>query len=369
MIEAALRASGLRTGLYTSPHLHSFRERIRIAGIPISADEVARRAAEIRAAVEGERAPALTFFEVTTLLAFEAFRDARCDVVVLEVGLGGRLDATNVIERPEVCAITGIAFDHRAYLGDTLAAIAREKAGILKPGVPAVIGPVDEEAWEAIAAVAGEIGAPLWRFGREVALEDDEGGSFTVRTPTRSVTGLRLSLEGAFQRDNAAVAVAVLTQLDPPIAENAIREALASVVWPGRLERVPGGPEMLLDAAHNPDGCCALARYLASIPRAGRRVLVFGAMADKDWRAMLSFLRPEVDMVIAVSPPLSRAERAETLARAAGGESAASIPEAIERARALAGPEGQVVVAGSIFLLAGARAHLLGLESDPPIPF
>lgn len=350
MIESALRAAGVRTGLYTSPHLHSFRERIRIAGEPIAEDEVATRVTALRAMLETAGAPELTFFEVATLLALEAFRDAGCELVVLEVGLGGRLDATNVIDAPLVTVLTSVALDHQSYLGTTIEAIAREKAGILKRGVSAVIGRVGDDAWRVIEARARELGAPLSRAGE------------TASTP---------ALAGAHQRDNAAVAIEAVERVRArgvPMHDDAIRRGLADVRWPGRLERIAGEPEVLVDAAHNPDGARALAAHLASLPRAGRRVLVFGAMADKDWRAMLDALRPEVDEVIGVAPAMPRAERAEAIAEAIGGSSAASIREGVDRARERAGSEGLVVVAGSIFVLAEARAHLLGIESEPAIP-
>lgn len=358
-IERALREVGLRTGLYTSPHLHSFRERVRVGGEPIAEDEVARRATELRAVLEGEGAPPLTFFEVTTLLALERFRDAACDVVVLEVGLGGRFDATNVIEAPLACAITSIGLDHQAYLGDTIEAIAAEKAGILKPGVPAAIAePLEPAAWEVIRARAEEIGSPLVRAGAHLE-----------RVPAA------LALEGEHQRANAALAIATLGLLAPRIEvpEGALARALADVRWPGRLERVAGAPRALLDAAHNPEGCRALAAQLArEVVGGGRRALVFGAMADKDWRAMLAILRPEIDALVAVAPPLGRAEAAGALASAGAAlgldaHSASSVADGIDLAREIAGAGGIVVVAGSIFVLAAARAHLLGIASEPPI--
>lgn len=360
MIERGLRAAGKKTGLYTSPHLHSFTERIRIGGEPIARDEVARRATEVRAMLETGGAPELTFFEVATLLAFEAFRDARCDVVVLEVGLGGRLDATNVIERPLACAITGIALDHQVYLGGTIAEIATEKAGILKRGVPAVIGRVSDEAWEAIVARADDVGVSA--LVPADAERSDDGTLRVVSGPWR-MAHLEVGLAGAHQRDNAAVAAVVLSILG--VGERAIREGLAEARWPGRLERIGSA---IVDAAHNPDGARALAEHLRGLPRTGPRVLVFGAMADKAWREMLAILGPEVDRVIAVAPPMPRAERAVAIAEAAGGEIAGSIPEGVDRARALAAEDGLVIVAGSIFVLAEARAHLLGIPSEPPIP-
>ncbi|AKF06178.1 bifunctional folylpolyglutamate synthase/dihydrofolate synthase [Sandaracinus amylolyticus] len=352
MLERVLRASGLRTGLYTSPHLHSFRERIRVDGEPVSRDEVVRRASEIRTTVEAPDAPQLTFFEVTTLIALEAFREARCDVVVLEVGLGGRLDATNVIDVPLATAITSIALDHQQYLGSTITEIAREKAGIAKPRVPLVLGRVDDEARRAIEAHATNVGAPIVPAARV----DD-----AHPTP----------LAGAFQRDNVAVVLALVDVLRArgiSIDPVAVHDGLRATRWPGRLETLDGSPAVIVDAAHNPHGCRALAAHLASLPRTGPRVLVFGAMADKPWREMLDILRPQVDKFVAVAPDMPRAERADAIASHARAESAPTIPAGVDRARARAGTGGLVIVAGSIFVLAEARAHVLGVENEPAIP-
>lgn len=371
MVEASLRAAGHRTGLYTSPHLHRFVERIRIAGREISAREVAERATDIERALRGPGAPELTFFETATLLALEAMRDAKVDVAVLEVGLGGRLDATNVIERPEVTAITRIALDHEALLGTTMAAIAREKAGILKPGIPAVIGVRDRRAKRAIAARARQVGAPATWIDRDFEVVDEARGRFGVRVGQRVVGGLRLSLDGAHQRDNAACAVAALVALEArgfDIGDSAIRRGLARTRWLARLERVRGRPDLLFDAAHNPDGARSLAAYLATVPRtAGPRVLVFGAMRDKDHRAMLSALDAEIDRRVYVAPRTPRAADPRRLARIRPGETAPSGRAALARARRLAGPKGLVVVAGSIYLLSEVRALALHVPAEPVI--
>lgn len=348
LTESALRAAGVRTGLYTSPHLHSFRERIRVSGEPLGKDDVASRLGAIRKTLEDAPELVLTFFEITTLLAFEAFRDAACDVVVIEVGLGGRFDATNVVESPLVTAITSIGLDHQAYLGETIEEIAFEKAGIIKPHVPVVTGRLAGAAARVVAARAADLGAPL-----------------TITDGSRPFD--RLGLDGAFQRENAAVAAALLDVLSARGVPSDIAAGFASVRWPGRLEMVSGAPCVLFDAAHNLDGARALGAHLASLQRRGRRVLVFGAMADKDWRAMLGLLRAEVDEIIAVAPLMPRAEVAMNIAHASGGVAAGNIQEGIELARARAGEDGLVVVAGSIFVLAEARAHVLGIESEPAI--
>ncbi len=348
MIERGLRAAGYRTGLYTSPHLHRFVERIRVNGRPMSETMLARRATKLRAMLERKDAPALTFFEVATLLAFETFRAAGCDVVVLEVGLGGRLDATNVVT-PLLTVITHIAFDHMQYLGNTLPRIAREKAGIVKRGVPLVLGVREKGARAAIERVAKAKHAQIITPG--------------------VLPSLRVALRGAHQRENAAIAVTTLQQLRTrglKIPPRAIESALGSVKWPARLELVRGAPSMLFDAAHNPDGCTALAEHLKEM-HAKRVVLLFAAMSDKDHEAMLAPLAPLVASIIYTRPDTPRAAAPTTLARVRRGLVIPSPSTALRRARTLAGKDGLVVVAGSIYLLAEVRAKALGVRTEPPI--
>lgn len=350
MMESILRASGLRTGLYTSPHLHRFVERIRVDGEPVSEDFVVRNVASLRAMLDEPGAPALTFFEATTCLAFQAFRDARCEVVVLEVGLGGRLDATNVIE-PEATlatAITSIGLDHQAYLGDSIASIAFEKAGIVKSAVPVVVGEVPGEARKVIEDVAWSKGAPV----------------IHARASAHDATSLR----GSFQRRNVAVVralVGVLRGEGVAIDEASVERGLDTVQWPGRLEVHAASPSWLFDAAHNLDGVRVLADELAALPREGKRVLVFAAMSDKPLADMLVPLRPHVDEVVATMPSTPRASTKEAYPHDV--QFVANVRDAVEHARALAGPSGLVVVAGSIYLLAEARAHVFGLQTDPVI--
>lgn len=359
-LESVIRRAGYRTGLYTSPHLHRFVERVRIDGTSLGEDAMT-------ALIEGQRAddglPALSFFERATLLAFEAFRDSGVDVAVVEVGLGGRLDATNVVA-PIMTVITHVAMDHESYLGDTLALVAREKAGILKPHVPAITS-TRGEARAVIAEVASGVHAPLAAIDTDFALgEDDAFEGLGAR-----ITQVRPTLAGAHQRDNLAAAIATLVGLRAlgfALDDDTIRAGVADVRWPGRLERIEGAPELVLDAAHNPNGCEALAAHLRTLPKK-RTALLFGAMRDKATPAMLAALDDVVDARVFVAPTMTRAESPAALARIRAGEACASIDEGLERARALAGPHGRVVVAGSIFVLAHVRAAALGIESDPPI--
>jgi dihydrofolate synthase/folylpolyglutamate synthase len=347
MLESAARQTGLRTGLYTSPHLARFAERIRVDGVPIddallreTLDEVLSREAE------------LSFFEAATLAAFLAFRRAKVDLVVLEVGLGGRLDATNVVATPRACAVTRIAFDHQEKLGNTLEAIAREKAAIAKLGVALFAGAMPEPILAVLEQVTRERGGSFVR-----AAELEGARAFRERA--------RLSLAGAHQRDNAMLAFAVARHLG--FDEMTTTAGIERARWPGRLERIetPDGP-ILFDAAHNPDGAEALAAALTTEPPE-RTALVFGALADKDWRGMLRLLGPRAS-VRAYAPPLGRAAvDPGALAAACGGTAFAEAPSALAFARKRVGNGGLVVVAGSIALVGELRASVLGETRDPPV--
>jgi len=360
MLERVLRAAGYRTGLFTSPHLHRYGERVRIDGEPLSDEEIARRLSELRDAAESM--PPLTFFEVTALLAFEAFRDHAVDVVVLEVGLGGRLDATNVVEAPLVSVVTSISLEHRNILGDTLPAIAGEKAGILKPGAPAVFGVRAPAAQAVLLERAAQVGVPTpWVIGEEIDGRR-EGDDVVIRIGEEE-RRYGCGLVGAFQADNAACAVGALKRTGLEVGEDAITEGLREARWPGRLETVKG---VLFDAAHNPEGCEALAAHLRSLPEK-KTVLLFGAMREKDHERMLAPLDGLVHERVYAIPPMRRAPDPQVFAEIRPGTVAKTVTEGLELARKLAGDEGRVVVAGSIFLVHEARARLLGVATDPPI--
>jgi dihydrofolate synthase/folylpolyglutamate synthase len=349
MTEAILRRAGLRTGLYTSPHLARFTERLRIDGREIDGD----RLAGFDPAVVATGVP-LTYFEIATVLAFLAMADAGVDVGVLETGLGGRLDAVTAAE-PLATAITSIGLDHQGYLGDTLPAIAREKAGILKPGIPCFLGRLPPEADAEIAGVARAVGAPLARLGRD------------YEPPAAAP-----ALGGPHQRANAALAVALARaaagRLGRPLDEAAVAGGLADVSWPGRLEAIGG--DVLLDCAHNEEGARALAAALAESAAGRRTILVASIVSDKDPRAILAALAPRAAAVVLTRAANPRVRPPEELARVAGELFAEVVtrpdPEdALVEARRLAGPGGVVVVCGSIFLVGELRARLLGEPVDP----
>jgi dihydrofolate synthase/folylpolyglutamate synthase len=335
-VESALRASGRRTGLYTSPHLLRFTERIRIGGVELAQDEAAALGARVFDA-GGEH----TFFEIATAMAMLAFAERAVDVAVIEVGLGGRLDATNVIERPLCTIVTSIARDHMEVLGESTASIAREKAGIFKSRVPAVLACDDLSARVVLLGKAARVRAPAYLYGRDFDERD---------LPP-------LGLVGEHQRRNAALARQALSLLPSTLAVSraAVAAGFAGVKWPGRLERLTA--KILVDAAHNEEGARALA---AALPADARLTLILGVVADKDARAIVKVLAPRATRVIATAPPSPRALSPARLAELI--PSAETAPD-LAAALKLAGNDS-VVVAGSLFLVGEARRLVLGEPAD-----
>ncbi len=374
--DAVLRASGLRTGRYTSPHLVRVNERITVDGRAISEAGFARAVRDVRDAADalvrrGVLAAHPTFFEVLTAAAFAHFRRARVDVAVLEVGLGGRLDATNVAE-PLASAIVSVDLDHEVYLGRTLAAIAREKAGVLRAGRATVVGPLAPEAQKAVRARARALGARLVEATRAARIRvepprapGDRPETISVRTKSAHYRGLR-PLPGRHQRANLIVALRLVEAakragLSVDLAR--VSAAVAGTRWPGRLQRIPGSPPLVLDGAHNPAGARALAAHLASGPPF---VLLFGAMSDKDVRGLARALFPLASEVVLTTPRIARAATPAALARRAGrlargARREPSVARALKLAIRLArerGPETEVVVAGSLYLVGAVMALL-----------
>jgi dihydrofolate synthase/folylpolyglutamate synthase len=369
-VDAVLRASGLRVGLYTSPHLHRFVERVRVDGEPLGEPLAAALADAILREVDAGALPDLTFFEAATLLAWRAFEREGVAFAVLEVGLGGRLDATTVCA-PRVTAITRIALEHTAVLGTTLDAIAREKAGILKPGVPCVLGPglaraLNPEAREAIEQVARAVGAPLY----DAPTIAREGAAVRALWRGRELV-LRPSLAGPWHAENLAVALGVIDRLcDAGVAVSpaALAAGVASVRWPARMERIG---DVLLDAAHNPDGVAALVAALPEVlQKAHLGAMVFGASRDKDYAPMMATLARVIDPSrwYLAAAAMQRAAEPEALASLMGGVACESPEAALALARARCAPGEVVLVCGSIFLVAAVRAALLGIAQDPSIP-
>jgi len=352
MAAAALRAAGYRTGRYTSPHLVRLNERFVIDGDAVDDAPVLRAIEDVRAGIEALRSDGSlevqpTFFEVTTAVGFELFRRAGVEIAVVEVGLGGRLDATNVLI-PDLSVITSIALDHQLYLGSTAPEIAREKAGVIKPGVPVVVGPMDADAMDVIAAIAAERRAPL------------------VRASAADVGSRVVGLMGAHQRTNAGIALRALETLAASgfrVPAAAIDEGLAKPGWPGRLDwrQLADGRTLLMDAAHNPAGAAALAAYLRT-ETSTPLPLVFGAMRDKDVREMFRALLPAVASVTLTRAANSRSADPADLARVAR-DVAPALPTSVEPSLARALDEAwrtspRILVAGSIFLLGDVMSEL-----------
>lgn len=343
MLDSVCRAAGLRTGLYTSPHLVTFRERIRVDGEMIPESAVAEGLSQLRAVAE-KRGPHPTFFEITTALALDFFAKSGVDVVILETGMGGRLDATSVVT-PLACGITPVGLDHQAYLGGTLAGIAREKAGIIKPGVPVISAPQEPEAAVVIRDEAERLGAPL---------------DF-IEAP---LDGLQIGLRGRHQAWNAALAVAMLEAAKIEIPAQAVREGLRDVRWPGRFQILEDGT--VLDGAHNAHAARCLVQTWREVFGDERPVIVFAALADKNVADMATVLCGLSDCFIATqvgNPRSASAEVAAVALRKAGVahvKTTTGTAEAIELARR----EGRrVLVTGSLFLVGEALAEL----GSPPM--
>lgn len=380
-VERALRASGHRTGLYTSPHLVRLEERFLVDGRPVASDRLRASASRVLRAIEAARAAgallaAPTFFEATTAVAFDLFREAGIGVAVLEVGLGGRLDATNIVT-PVAGAITTIDLDHQQLLGHTLAAIAAEKAGIVKRGMRVVVGERKPEAFDVIARACAERGAVLVA-AREgvsavVAGETRPGAPpdpailLSLRTPVRDYGTSRLALRGRHQADNAVVAVRLLEALDEagvPVSADAIGTALGETRWPGRLDlRRPGdGRAVLLDGAHNPAGAAALSSYLEEFAPTGLPI-VFGVMGDKDVAGTLAPILRHARPLIASRAATPRAMPAEEIAavgRSLGGE-VEGVPDLGAAIEAAWSRSRTIAVCGSLFLV-GEAFERLGLS-------
>lgn len=367
---AILQRAGLRVGMYTSPHLVRMNERIQVDGQDVSDEDQASGVEALLAACPWAADPAdpLTFFEVDTAVALWHFARQEVDVAVLEVGLGGRLDATNAIERCDVALVTRIGLDHTRLLGDTLGAIAREKAGIFKPQAHAVIARQDEEALQVLSAEAGKAGRSVRLAGRDFRLENP-AEPFAFASGDRRIPDLALSLLGAHQRENAETAVEAALLLEPALDAGAVRAGLAGTVWPGRLEVVRREPLTLLDGAHNPDGARSLAQAMAEV-FPGRKVhFVFGVLGDKDVAGVASRLVPMASKVHLASPKSERAMPVDELERLVAPlgvpcSTHPGIAEALDAATLEAAAEGEgslVLVAGSLYVVGEAKASLAGL--------
>jgi dihydrofolate synthase/folylpolyglutamate synthase len=386
-----LAAAGYKVGLYTSPHLSSVRERFRINDAYIAEQEFAGHATAIRDALRGpcDCLGRITYFEFTTALALLWFAEQQVDLVILEVGLGGRLDATNVVT-PLVGIITNVSMDHEAHLGNTLAEVAREKAGIIKPGVPVVSGVAPDESLEVVADTCRERNAPLYLLGRDFHCRPETDGVWAYDSggDKAPLSGLRSALAGGYQLANGALALAALEILGEkgfPIAEETIRDALPEVCWPGRLENFclsepdlkkidcpeesRGGPDYrryLLDGAHNPAGVATLVEYLRSRDDFNKLVVVWASMADKDYGSSLASVAALCDQLVFTRPEEERSAHPKVLVEALPAEfreksvCADGVGNALARARRITDGGDLICVAGSLYLIGAARKILLG---------
>ncbi len=349
-VASMLRAQGTNVGLYTSPHLNRFAERIQVDGECIPDDALSNLITEVM-----DRNLDLSFFEAATLIGFLHFRESKVETAVIEVGMGGRLDATNVIPAPRVAAITRVSFDHMEILGDSLAAIAREKVGIIKPGSRVVVGKLHPDATREVERRCRDVGAELLSLG------DAEP------YPGAQLAYPRIAMYGS----NLAVSTTIARELG--ISPDAMANGVETAVWPGRNELLHrSGQELtLLDCAHNPDAAVCLSHVIDSslAGGAGTRsdvALVFGAIEAKNWRSMLDRLEHSAAHRFYVAPPVSRAVDPNEMVRHYPGQIFTDVGRAIESARARVGQQGLVVVTGSCFLVGAARAMLLNLDTDPP---
>ncbi len=363
MLESIFRAAGYRTGLYTSPHLFHFGERIRVEGRVIPEKDIVRLTQKMKPQIDDLKC---TFFEATTAMAFEYFREQKIDIGIIETGLGGRLDATNVLT-PLVSIITNIGLEHTEYLGNTIPAIAYEKAGIIKPQVPCVIGPVTADAKEVFDRMARERKSPIYfldAISRATPVELLIDGSIMdleLKWDDRSLrlNKLKIALAGSHQLSNASLAAAAaVIQKHFGISEFQVRQGMAEVRWPARLEILRREPFILCDAAHNPDGLRTLMTFVSEVckPRFDKIYLVIGMLSDKNYREAAQIVSPHFDRIFTVTPNSERALKADELADVfmefhAQAEAVVSVGQAVENTATKMSSRDLMVVTGSHFVL------------------
>jgi dihydrofolate synthase/folylpolyglutamate synthase len=359
MLSHVLKAAGYRVGKYTSPHLVSFTERITINEEEITEAEVADLIANIRQRLE-DVSPSrpFTFFDFTTALAFEYFRKEHVDIALIEVGLGGRLDSTNVVN-PLVSIITNVAFDHADYLGDDILDIAREKAGIVRGGVPVVTGAHDVPR-RIIEEAGKDSGSPVYAMGRDFSYEKRGIQSMLYAGLSMQCDNVYVNLKGDHQLANAAIALCaseLLSSYGYRVDEKVLRTALSQVAWPGRLEIVREKPTIILDGAHNVEGVRALTSFLESQYPDKRRLVIFGAMKDKEYEKMLNELVPCVSEIILTTISNNRALSPEFMnkcvPRAVITRDATS---ALNKVKSMSGEEDVIVITGSLYLVGECKA-------------
>jgi dihydrofolate synthase/folylpolyglutamate synthase len=365
MMSSILEKEGYRVGLYTSPHLIRFTERIKVNGKEIEEEEVAALTAWMRKEIEaaGITAP-FTFFDFTTAMALHYFKQKLVDLAILEVGLGGRLDSTNVVD-PLISIITNIAKDHEEHLGKTILKIAREKSGIIKKGRPLITAATQPQVLRLFSKICCANGSPYFRIGREFRYVQAEDGDFDYEGLNRKLWSIHLNLKGSHQVINATTALGameVLEDLGYRVSTDAMVDGLREVEWPGRLEMVSSSPRVVLDGAHNPAGALALKESLEKEFQYQHLLLLIGIMKDKDVRSMLHLLAPLADHIILTKPHTDRATPPSLLKKALGrnrgkAEIQEDLKEAIERGLFLTQEEDLLCITGSLYTVGEARAY------------
>ena len=363
-LSTILHRAGYRTGLYTSPHLVSFNERICIDNQPVADDDIVSAHAKVTGAFKGDRET--TFFELATAMALYEFGRKRVDWAIIETGMGGRLDATNVLN-PDLCVITNISLEHQSYLGDTIAQIAGEKGGIIKKGVPVITGVRQPEAIRPIDEIAAKNSAPLYRFKEAFNIRPLSGNTFDYQGIDTNFDGVKVGLAGDHQLENAALVLAACETLNrtgkATIDEEAVRYGLRENRWPGRLEIVAQSPTILLDGAHNLVACETLARFLKTRFADRDITLIVGILDDKPYEKMLALLVPVCKKLILTRPVIDRALEPEALlpiVKPYDRETTiiASVPDAVNHAIDAAGPDEVICIAGSLYVVGEARQML-----------
>jgi len=360
-LASILSQSGYRTGLYTSPHLVSFNERIQINNRPISNEAVVDAYNAVTAVHYGQREP--TFFEFATAMALFEFGQQQVDWAVIETGMGGRLDATNIIT-PEVSIITNVSLEHQAYLGNTISLIAGEKAGIIKSRKPVITGVRQQSARQVVEKTAAEKKAPLYRLGRDFKVRRHQSGTFTYYGRNCVWPDLQTALRGSHQADNAGLVLAaceLLNEKNADLAIENIKTGLATNYWPGRLETVSSEPLIILDGAHNRAAAENLARFLAANLTGRKLTLVIGILDDKPYEAMLKSLLPLAGRVVLTRAKIERALDPRKLMKAAQNYPlertiVSDVAEAVKHAIDTNPPGGAICIAGSLYVVGEAKA-------------
>ena len=370
MLDCVLRKSGLSVGLYTSPHLSRYNERYRLNGIEISDEEFGNEMERLKSAVDQvqqETGIVPTIFEIVTAFAFDWYAFKKPDIVIMDVGLGGRSDCTNVLEEPLLTVITSVGFDHMTFLGDTLEQIAWEKAGIIKSNRPVVVYPeIRKEAYEVIRKIAEEKNAPLYYAfdeKREIICEDLNKSVFSVKNQYYDLDQIELHLTGGYQILNCSQALLccyVLQKLGLSISKSAIFDGIEETVWPGRMEQVHSHPLVFLEGAHNSDGFQKLRESMKIYFPNKKVTLLVGVLADKEYKKMAGYLLPYLENIVVTEPKSQRALSANLLAKHFADCRGKLVIEknsqkAFEIAYKLTGPEDVLICAGSLYLIGELR--------------